>query len=122
MPRETQTTEPSLVPTPSPATSPAPTNERSEAGRYFERWGEFGATSFARGLSWEDTGRAYEAHLQARVESLSSTVAQRDERLAQLSAANAVGTDPVRTAGATDGNPNPVNRLRAALASQLTKN
>ena len=112
-----QTTEPQ------PAATPPQVNERSEAGRFFERWGEFGATSFATGLSWEETGRAYEAHLQARVDSLSSTVQERDERLAKLSAATAVGTDPVRTAGASsDPSPTPVSVLRAALAASLAKN
>lgn len=122
MARETPNSDPQTPPVPvaTPATAPALSADRSEAARFFERWGEFGATSFAKGLSWDETGRAYEAHLAARVESLNSTIAERDERLAQLSAASAIGTDPVRTAGAaSDPAPSPVNRLRAALASQL---
>lgn len=121
MPREPQILDPQPVaaPAPAPAIAATPT-ERSEAGRFFARWGEFGATSFAKGLSWEETGTAYEAHLQSQVESLSTTVRERDERLAQLSAAATIGTDPVRSAGApSDPAPSPIHRLRAALASQL---
>ncbi len=122
MPPQTPNSDPQTPPAPvaTPATAPALSADRSEAARFFERWGEFGATSFAKGLSWDETGRAYEAHLAARVESLNSTVAERDERLAKLSAASAIGTDPVRSAGAkSDPAPSPVSRLRAALASQL---
>lgn len=121
MPRETPNSDPQ-TPTVPVATAPALSADRSEAARFFERWGEFGATSFAKGLSWDETGRAYEAHLAARVESLNSTIAERDERLAQLSAANAIGTDPVRSAGQpSDRTASPVNRLRAHLAAALPK-
>jgi hypothetical protein len=120
--QETPMPDPTPAVQTAPTATPAPANERSEAARFFERWGEFGATSFAKGLSWDETSQAYEAHLAARVESLNSTIAERDERLAQLSAASAIGTDPVRSAGQpSDRTASPVNRLRAHLAAALPK-